>query len=114
MEGSATTAARITLSVPKESAAGERRVALIPDAVKRYVAAGHTVFVQSGAGDGALIADDVYAAVGGTIVPTAADAFSRGDLILKVQKPTDEELAQIRPGAALVAFLQPMTNLDLV
>jgi NAD(P) transhydrogenase subunit alpha len=114
MEGSAASEARLTLAVPKETAANERRVALIPDAVKRYVAAGHTVLVQSGAGEAAFISDDVFSSVGGTIVPDAASAFGRGDFIVKVQKPTSEELSLIRSGTALVAFLQPMVNLDLV
>lgn len=114
MEGSESTAARLTLAVPKETAANERRVALIPDTVKRYVAAGHTVLVQSGAGEAAFISDDAFSNVGGTIVPDAASVFSQGDFIVKVQKPTDEELALMKPGAALVGFLAPMFNLDLV
>lgn len=113
MEGSVTSPGRITLAAPAETVEGERRVALIPDAVKKYVAAGHRVLIQSGAGAGAFISDDAYAKVGGTIVPDAAAAFG-ADLIFKVQKPSDAELAMIRPGAALIAFLSPMTNPDLV
>ena len=105
---------RLTLGVPKETAAGERRVAFVPDAVKKYTGAGVTVLVQSGAGAGSYISDEAYANAGATIVPDAASVLSQSDLVLKVQKPTDEELAQIRPGAALIAFLQPMVNTDLV
>jgi NAD(P) transhydrogenase subunit alpha len=100
--------------VPKETAANERRVALIPDAVKRYAAAGHTVLIEAGAGAGSFISDEAFAKAGGTIVPDAATIFGRGDFIIKVQKPDEAELAQLRPGTALLAFLQPMTNLDLV
>jgi NAD(P) transhydrogenase subunit alpha len=72
------------------------------------------VLVESGAGAASFISDEAYSSVGATIVPDAASVFSRGDFIIKVQKPTSEELAMIRPGAALVAFLSPMFNLDFV
>jgi NAD(P) transhydrogenase subunit alpha len=114
MEGSPANTARLTLAVPKETAADERRVALVPDAIKKYAAAGHQILVQSGAGDASFIADEVFRGAGATIVSDAAEVFRRGDLIVKVQKPTAEEVAQIRPGAALIAFLQPMVNQDLV
>ena len=102
MEGSVANTARLTLAVPKESAANERRVALIPDAVKRYVAAGHTVLVESGAGAAAFISDDAYSSVGGTIVADAAALYERAGLAL------------MKPGPGLGAFLQPMVNLELV
>ncbi len=114
MEHSSTDAARLTLGVPKETVAGERRVALVPDGVKKYTGAGITVLVQSGAGAGSFISDQAYANAGATIVPDAASVLSRADLVLKVQKPNDQELAQLRPGSALIAFLQPMVNTDLV
>jgi NAD(P) transhydrogenase subunit alpha len=116
MEGSVSSSApaKITLGAPKETAPGERRVALIPDAVKKYAAAGHRVLIQSGAGENAFISDDAYAKVGGTIVPDAAGVFGGADLIFKVQKPTDAEIAMMKPGTALIAFLSPMTSPDLV
>ena len=58
MEGTAAGAARLTLAVPKETAPNERRVALIPDAVKKYASSGHTVLIESGAGAAAFIADE--------------------------------------------------------
>ena len=114
MDETAASTARITLAVPKETAPNERRVALIPDAVKKYASAGHTVLIETGAGAASFISDEAYTAVGGKIVPDAASVFGGGDLIAMVSKPTDAELAQIKPGAALIAFLQPMVNLDLV
>jgi NAD(P) transhydrogenase subunit alpha len=114
MEGSVASAARLTLAVPKETAPNERRVALIPDAVKKYAGSGHTVLVESGAGANAFISDDAYAAVGAKIVPDAAALYAGADLVLKIQKPTAEELALLKPGTKLVAFLQPMVNTDLV
>jgi NAD(P) transhydrogenase subunit alpha len=105
---------RPTLAVPKETAPNERRVALIPDAVKKYAAAGLTVLVQSGAGEGSFISDDAFAQAGAKIVPDAANLYGQGDLILKIQKPEPGEIDQMKPGASLIAFLQPMVNLDLV
>ncbi|MGH2557988.1 MAG: Re/Si-specific NAD(P)(+) transhydrogenase subunit alpha [Thermomicrobiales bacterium] len=114
MEVTVPAAGRVTLGVPRETAENERRVALIPDAVKRYTDAGHTVFVQSGAGLGSFFSDDAYTAVGGTIVPDAARLYGQSDLVLKVAKPTGAEIKQMRPGTGLVAFLSPMTNPELV
>jgi H+-translocating NAD(P) transhydrogenase subunit alpha len=105
---------RPTLAVPKETAPNERRVALIPDAVKKYAGAGLTVLVESGAGEGSFISDDAYAQAGAKIVPDAATLYGQADLILKVQKPEPREIDQMKPGATLIAFLQPMVNLDLV
>ncbi|MEA2524274.1 MAG: H+-translocating transhydrogenase subunit alpha [Thermomicrobiales bacterium] len=105
---------RPTLAVPKETAANERRVALIPDAVKKYTGSGLTVLVQAGAGEGSFFSDDSYTQAGAKIVPDAATLYGQGDLILKVQKPEPREIDQMKPGATLIAFLQPMVNLDLV
>jgi NAD(P) transhydrogenase subunit alpha len=113
MEGTAASVARLTLAVPKETVTNERRVALIPDAVKKLSASGLTVLIQSGAGDSAFISDEAYSNVGGTIVSDAAAAFG-ADLVIKVQKPSAEELAMMKNGGALIAFLQPMVNTDLV
>ncbi len=104
----------ITIGVPKEIVENERRVALIPDAVKRYAGNGHTVLVQSGAGISAAYTDESYAAAGATIVPDAASVFGGADLILKVQKPEPGEVTLLRQGSALISFLQPLVNTDLV
>jgi NAD(P) transhydrogenase subunit alpha len=105
---------RPTVAVPKETAPNERRVALIPDAIKKYAASGLTVLVQAGAGEGSFFSDDAYARAGAKIVPDAATLYGQGDLILKIQKPEPQEIDQMKPSATLIAFLQPMTNLDLV
>jgi H+-translocating NAD(P) transhydrogenase subunit alpha len=107
-------AGRVIIGVPKEIVENERRVALIPDAVKKYAAGGHTVLVQTGAGVEAAFTDEAYAAAGATIVPDAAGVFGKADLILKVQRPLDAELTLLKPGSALIAFLQPLVNTDLV
>jgi NAD(P) transhydrogenase subunit alpha len=108
------------IAVPKEIAPGERRVALTPDAAGRLVKAGHAVFVETGAGASASFLDAAYAAAGATIVPDAATLYGSGDLILKVQKPVQNaalgrhEIDLMHEGAALVAFLAPLINPDLV
>jgi H+-translocating NAD(P) transhydrogenase subunit alpha len=107
-------AGRVIIGVPKEIVENERRVALIPDAVKKYAAGGHTVLVQTSAGLEAAFTDEAYAAAGATIVPDAAGVFGKADLILKVQRPLDAELTLLKPGSALIAFLQPLVNTDLV
>jgi NAD(P) transhydrogenase subunit alpha len=103
----------LTVGVPKETAPGERRVALIPDTVKRLTGAGVRVNVERHAGVASGHNDDAYTAAGASIVDDARQAFA-ADVVIKVQKPTPEETALLRSGATLIALLQPMTNLDLV
>jgi len=91
--------------VPAETRAHETRVAATPETVRKYVAQGHRVTLQSGAGAGASFPDDAYTAVGAEIVD-AASAFG-ADLVLKVQSPTDAELPLLKRGATLVGMLDP-------
>lgn len=104
---------KITLGVPKETVPNETRVALVPDAVKRLSRTVNVV-VESGAGTLSSYSDEAYAEAGATIVPSAADLYAQASLILKVQKPDPSEAAQIRPGAGIIALLQPLVNTDLV
>ena len=105
---------RARIGVPTETADHERRVALIPDTVKKLTGSGHEVLVQAGAGASSFIGDEAFQAAGATIVPDAAAVYAGADLILKVAKPNEREVGMLRPGTGLVAFLQPMVNLDLV
>ncbi|HEY7196667.1 MAG TPA: Re/Si-specific NAD(P)(+) transhydrogenase subunit alpha [Gaiellaceae bacterium] len=100
------------IGVPKETAPGERRVALVPDGVRKLVEAGVDVAVETGAGGKAAFLDDAYAEAGGSIVPAATEALA-ADLVCKVQKPDDGEVALLREGAVLVALLQPLTSPEL-
>lgn len=93
------------IGVPAETTVGETRVAVTPETAKKYVAQGHTVRVQSGAGLAASVTDAAYAAVGAEITD-AAGALG-ADLVLKVRSPFDNELALMKPGAALVGMLNP-------
>jgi proton-translocating NAD(P)+ transhydrogenase subunit alpha len=96
----------VRIGVPKETAQGERRVALVPEVVAKFVEAGHEVVVERGAGSAASFEDDAYAEAGATFDEGAWDA----DVVVKVQKPTAEEAGRLRTGAVLIGFLQPLTD----
>jgi NAD(P) transhydrogenase subunit alpha len=98
--------------VPKETRAGETRVACSPETVKRFVKSGLKVAVQKGAGEAAGVPDAVFAGVGAELVE--AEAWERADMIVKVAPPTVQEAGRIREGALLVAILQPSSNRDVV
>ena len=93
------------IGVPAEAAAGETRVAVTPETVKKLIAQGHTVRVQSGAGVAASVTDEAYAAAGAEICDAAA-AFASA-LVLKVTSPSSQELSAMSPGTALVGMLNP-------
>ena len=93
------------IGVPAETRANESRVAATPETVKKYVAQGHTVTIQAGAGVGASFPDETYSAVGAQIADAAA-AFG-ADLVLKVQSPSVSELAFMKRGAVLAGMLDP-------
>lgn len=97
------------IGVPKETAAGERRVALVPEAVGRLVKGGHQVTLEAGAGVEAGFPDDAYAAAGGV----TGDPWN-ADVVCKVQKPSPAEVGKLREGGALVGVLQAATSADLL
>jgi NAD(P) transhydrogenase subunit alpha len=97
----------VIVGVPTETAAGERRVALVPEAVRTAAATGLEVRVQSGAGLEAGIEDSAYLGAGARVEADAA-AIWGCDLVLKVQPPSTDELSQLREGAALIGFLRPL------
>jgi H+-translocating NAD(P) transhydrogenase subunit alpha len=99
---------KMHIGVPAETRANEARVAATPETVKKLVAQGHRVTVQSGAGLAASYIDDAYAQAGADLVD-AATAFS-AEIVLKVQSPTAEELALIKPNAVLIGMLDPFNT----
>ena len=99
------------IGVPKEIVPGERRVALTPDATAALVKGGLQVVVERGAGEGAFHSDAAFEAAGARIV---ADIYTEADVVLKVQKPTLDEVDRLREGTVLVSFLQALTSADLV
>ncbi|HTD36379.1 MAG TPA: Re/Si-specific NAD(P)(+) transhydrogenase subunit alpha [Candidatus Limnocylindrales bacterium] len=96
------------IAVPKERAPGERRVALVPEVVASFVKGGHAVVIEHGAGTSAGYTDAAYLAAGATIAPDARTAYEGADVVVRVGKPSDEELEGIARGTALVGFLAPL------
>ncbi len=102
------------LAVLKETTPGEKRVAIIPDSLKRLTKKGFEVIVESDAGKAAGFLDSDYEKLGATIEPSADKLFADADTILKVQPPTLEEAAKMTEGKTLISVIQPMTRHDLV
>jgi NAD(P) transhydrogenase subunit alpha len=100
----------LLIGVPTETAAGEKRVATVPDVVEKLIKLGFSVAVQSGAGDAANFADDTYRAAGAQVLPTAADVFAQADIIFKARVPSPDEAAQLREGTTLIGFIWPAQN----
>jgi NAD(P) transhydrogenase subunit alpha len=101
------------VGVPKEVAANERRVALVPDAAGRLVKAGFEVVVERGAGVSAACPDEAYKAAGATIADRRA-VLGEADVVLQVQAPVSAEVGLYREGGALVALLQPGSDASLI
>jgi NAD(P) transhydrogenase subunit alpha len=97
------------VGVAKETAPGERRVALVPEALGKLQAAGCEILVESGAGAGSAFLDSAYAEAGATIVPTD-QLYAQSDVILRVAKPSAAEAAKLRSGQAVVGFLAPLID----
>jgi H+-translocating NAD(P) transhydrogenase subunit alpha len=97
------------VGVARETAPGERRVALVPEALGKLTAAGLEVLVEAGAGDGAAIPDSLYGEAGATVVSTA-ELYAQSDVVLRVQKPSEAEVARLRTGQAVIGLLQPLID----
>jgi H+-translocating NAD(P) transhydrogenase subunit alpha len=99
------------IGIPAETTAGETRVAVTPETVKKLKAQGHTIRVQSGAGVAASVTDEAYQAAGADVTD-AAGAYAC-DLVLKVRSPSDAECAQMKPGTTVVGMLNPFDSSGL-
>ncbi len=99
------------IGVPKETVAGERRVALVPEVVGKLAASSAEVIVEHGAGEGALIPDDQFDEAGAT-VSTELGAIFSADVLVKVAAPSPEETEHLKPDGVLIGFLAPLTNAD--
>jgi NAD(P) transhydrogenase subunit alpha len=91
--------------VPKETAAGERRVALVPETVGKLTSGGFEVIVERGAGEAASFPDAAFEEAGARL-----GDWAEADAVVKVQKPSGDELARLRAGQVLIGFLQPLTD----
>ena len=98
----------MVIGVPTEIAPGERRVALVPDTVARLTKSGLSVSVQRGAGTAAAFLDGAYEAAGATLAADAAAVYGAAEFIVKVQRPSDAELASLHAGQTLLAMLAPL------
>ena len=102
------------IGVPKEIFPGEKRVATVPDVVEKLVKLGFEVCVESGAGDAANFADEVYRAAGARVLASAREVWSASDIVFKVRPPQAEELAMMREGSSLIGFVWPVQNPELM
>ncbi len=109
----------MVIGIPKEILPEERRVAAIPDTVRRYRQQGFDVIVQAGAGAGIFKTDQDYEEAGARIMPGAAEIFAEADIVLKVKEPVfndglqQHEAALLKPGATLITFLHPAAPASL-
>jgi H+-translocating NAD(P) transhydrogenase subunit alpha len=103
----------VIVGVARETAPGERRVALVPDALGQLTKAGLEVVVEQGAGVGALIPDSAYEAAGAKVV-SRDDLYKSADVVLRVQKPSDDEAGRLRKGQAVIGLLQPLLDPKLM
>jgi len=102
------------IGVPKETAAGEKRVATVPEVVEKLIKLGFKVAVESGAGDAANCSDDSYRAAGAQIADSAAKLWAQSDIVFKVSVPTAEEVGLMHAGQTLITFIWPAQNPELM
>jgi proton-translocating NAD(P)+ transhydrogenase subunit alpha len=103
----------VKIGVARERADGEKRVALVPDALGKLTATGLEVLVERGAGVGALIPDSAYEEAGAKVVSTD-DLYRDADVVLRVQKPSGDEAKRLRKGQAVIGLLQPLLDPQLM
>mgnify|MGYP003349416929 CR=1 FL=1 len=101
----------VRISVPRETAERETRVAAIPETVAKLRAIGHTVLVESGAGAGASHSDDAYREAGATIAPDYASCVREAEAVLRVREPSEAEIAAALEHAALAPLLPSLAYL---
>jgi H+-translocating NAD(P) transhydrogenase subunit alpha len=97
------------IATVKETAPNERRVALVPEVIGKLTGAGHEVLIQTGAGDGAAMPDADYTAAGAKVV-SADQLYADTDVVLRVQKPTPEEVGKLHAGQVVIGLLQPLID----
>jgi len=99
------------IGVPKETVDGERRVALVPEVVRKLTGQDHRVLVERGAGAAAMIPDAQFEEAGAALADEPGAVFA-SDVVVKVAPPTNEEIARLKEGGVLVGFLAPLTNAE--
>jgi NAD(P) transhydrogenase subunit alpha len=101
------------IAVPRETAEGETRVALTPQIAGQLVGDGVEVLVQAGAGEASSNTDEAYREAGATIVPDAPALYGEADVVLRVGRPSDEEVEMLRKGAILIGTLGTLARPEL-
>jgi NAD(P) transhydrogenase subunit alpha len=104
----------MTIGVPRETFAGEKRVATVPEVVQKLIKLGFEVCVESGAGAAANFDDDAYRAAGARIAGSAAELYAGADMVFKVRPPSADEVALLKPGTTLIGFIWPAQNPELM
>ncbi|MHB8351520.1 MAG: Re/Si-specific NAD(P)(+) transhydrogenase subunit alpha [Thermoplasmata archaeon] len=104
----------IVIAVPRETTPGERRIATVPEVVQKWVAAGHEVRVEAGAGSEAFYPDEAFARAGAKVLPERGTVLAGAQIVLTVQAPTPDLLALLDEGTVLVGFMNPARNLESV
>ena len=110
--GTAQPAQRI--GVPREIFPGEKRVATVPDVVEKLIKLGFKVAVESGAGEAANFSDEAYRAAGAEVIQGAAALWAASDIVFKVRPPSADEVKLMREGSALIGFVWPAQNPELM
>jgi NAD(P) transhydrogenase subunit alpha len=100
----------VKIAVPRETAPGETRVALTPQAVTALIADGAEVLVESGAGEGSFISDAEYRDAGAQVVPDAAALYGEAEMVLRVGRPSEDEIGMLRSGLVLIGTLGTLAN----
>ncbi len=104
----------LLIGVPRETAAGEKRVATVPEVVEKLIKLGFSVAVESGAGDAANFSDDSYRAAGAQVIEGAAKLYAAADMVFKIGVPTSEEVGLMHAGQTLISFIWPAQNPELM
>jgi NAD(P) transhydrogenase subunit alpha len=104
----------LTIGIPRETLAGEKRVATVPEVVEKLIKLGFKVAVESGAGDAANCSDDSYRAAGAEIIAGAPALWAASDIVFKIGVPTAEEVGLMREGGTLIDFIWPAQNPELM
>ncbi len=101
------------IGIPRETADGETRVAITPQIAGQLIGDGHEVLVQAGAGEASSNPDETYREAGATIVPDAAQLYSQAGMVLRVGRPSDEEVEMLREGTLLIGTLGTLSRPEL-
>ncbi|MEL6947506.1 MAG: NAD(P)(+) transhydrogenase (Re/Si-specific) subunit alpha, partial [Pseudomonadota bacterium] len=103
-----------TIGTPKETAAGENRVAMTPQSVKDLAKLGFDALIETGAGVAAGFSDAAYTEAGAKVAASDADLWATADIVAKVRPPSDEEADKLRDGQTLISFFYPNENKELM